>query len=294
MLQEASRHFPQVLLLGNGLNRAFGGENWSKAIESIWKNKAVLHADVKGVPFPLQTVIGTEDKVEEVLKRKPQFMYGLENLDEIKTPLSRLLTLNFDHILTTNYSYEIERVMIPTIDCGGNACARFLAHTGDCKRAESKHLIHAYNQIDYCGHTNRVWHIHGEARKPSSVVIGHYNYGKLLDQYIKELDDRKNIQYERQQSGKAPAISSWLDVFIMGDVYVLRFGFDFSEFDLWWRLNRKKREKAECGRTVLYEPSYGNEVKHALLDTYGVEVKSLGFHAKNCKLQLFGVLLCGN
>lgn len=285
-MHESGSQFPQVLL-GNGLNQGFGGESWSKAIESIWCNKAISREDVKSMPFPLQVVVGTDDQVDTALKRSPGFLYGLESLDRVRAPLESLLKLRFDHILTTNYSYELERVIASAVDRTGRACARFLAHTDGCRRAEPRYLLHTYHQMDYDGHTNRIWHIHGEARKPDSVVIGHYSYGRLLGKYTEELDRRRNSHYERQQEGKPAIIPSWLDAFILGDVYILGFGFDFSELDMWWLLNRKKREKAAHGRTVFYEPSYGKEAKHALLDTYGVEVRNLGFRTEHCNYLSF-------
>ena len=62
--------YPQVLLLGNGLNRAFGGESWEGLIENFWKNDRVSHEDpqVKGIPFPLKVVLGTEDAVDVVIR----------------------------------------------------------------------------------------------------------------------------------------------------------------------------------------------------------------------------------
>lgn len=111
-------------------------------------------------------------------------------------------------------------------------------------------------------------------------MLGHYYYGKLLGKYQKELEKSGNEQYKRQQEGKPVLQDSWLDAFIMGDVYVLGFGFDFSEMDLWWLLNRKKRENAGHGRVYFYEPSYGNELKESLLDVYDVNVIDLGFRTK--------------
>ena len=53
---------------------------------------------------------------------------------------------------------------------------------------------------------------------------------------------------------------------------------DFCEFDLWWLLNRKKREKALHGKVVFYEPERSEDAaKYALLRAYGVEVRHLGF-----------------
>lgn len=155
-----------------------------------------------------------------------------------------------------------------------------MRHTDAVKQAEPKYLLHTYNEVNNQAKTSRVWHIHGEVRKPSSIVLGHYYYGNLLQRYQNELSGRKNKQFEREKDGLPPILDSWLDAFIMGDVYVLGFGFDFSEFDLWWLLNRKFRETAAHGKVIFYEPSFGNELKQSLLDTYGVQVENMGFRTR--------------
>ena len=71
--------------------------------------------------------------------------------------------------------------------------------------------------------------------------------------------------------------NSWIDSFILGDIYVLGFGFGLSEFDLWWLLNRKKREKAAHGKVYFYEPGGDkfNE-KFELLKLLNVEIEHCG------------------
>ena len=71
----------------------------------------------------------------------------------------------------------------------------------------------------------------------------------------------------------------WLDSFIMGNVYILGFGFDFSELDLWWLIKQKKRENAEPhGKVIFYTPEKIQEAgKYALLSAYGVEIRHLDF-----------------
>lgn len=72
-------------------------------------------------------------------------------------------------------------------------------------------------------------------------------------------------------------IRSWIDSFILGDVYILGFGMNFSEFDMWWLLNRKKREKAQHGRVYFYEPGCGGfGEKEELLKLLDVEVIHCG------------------
>ena len=65
---------------------------------------------------------------------------------------------------------------------------------------------------------------------------------------------------------------------IFGDVYVLGFGYDYSEQDLWWLLNRKANEnKIEKGKTYYYEPGNDNRVriKKSLLQVFGVITENL-------------------
>ena len=72
------------------------------------------------------------------------------------------------------------------------------------------------------------------------------------------------------------SFDSWMDYFIMGDVYILGQGFDFSEFDLWWLLLRRKREKANTGKIVYYEPEYRNKYKLLALKALDVDTVSFG------------------
>lgn len=272
---------PQVLLLGNGLNLCFGGSDWKASIGSVWKNPKISAEQAKNIPFPLQVVVGTNDDLDNALREKPDFLYGLDCLDDASQLLRTLACIRFDHILTTNYSYEIERILNSKVDRRGDYCKHLITHTDGSKIAESKYMLHTYNSIQYGNHLHKIWHIHGEARKPNSVILGHYYYGKLLGKYISELDKRKNIQQELQKNAKPPRISSWLDAFIMGDVYILGFGYDFSERDMWWLLNRKKRENAQHGTVIFYEPSYGKGEKFALLEAYGAEIADLECREKN-------------
>lgn len=286
-MEERQIKIPQVLLLGNGLNKAYQGASWNELIESIWVNKRITSNAICDAPFPLQAVIATDDSIDEKLKEKPDSFYGVKSIDEIRAPIDQLLGIGFDHILTTNYSYEIERVACPLVDRDGRYCKKLTAHTGACKNAETRYLLHTYNQLPYGDFINKVWHIHGEMRKPQSVVLGHYYYGKLLGKYMAELDKRGNQQKIRQEKYLPPIMDSWIDAFIMGDVYVLGFGYDFSEMDMWWLLNRKKRENARHGKVVFYEPSFGKELKLSMLDTYGVQTEDLGFRAQGPNYKAF-------
>ncbi len=283
------RRFPAVLLLGNGLNRAYACDSCAKLIEKLWANGRVSKTaqNIGDLPFPMRIVLATDDRVQGAIDSHPELFCGAEDVEPLRAPLDRLLSLDFDHLLTTNYSYEIERVADGRIDRAGKGTDRLMRHTSAVKKAEPKYLLHTYNQVVYGGRTHRVWHIHGEARKPGGIIIGHYYYGQLLTKWMELLRERENRQYRNQQSGEPPIMDSWLDAFILGDVYVLGFGYDLAESDLWWLLNRKKREKAKHGRVIFYEPVGDNGPKHMLLRTMGAEVRSLGYECAPEDYKLF-------
>ena len=86
------------------------------------------------------------------------------------------------------------------------------------------------------------------------MILGHYYYANLLGRMFKYAAENENRYESTARDGKETTINSWLDAFILGDVYVLGFTFDVSEFDLWWLLNRKLREKAPHGKVYFFEP----------------------------------------
>lgn len=280
--------YPQVLLLGNGLNRAFGGGSWRSLIDTLGGNQTLEYRQdlIEKVPFPLQAVLFTKDRIDTTIrKNRASLCLCADDLSDLVKTLKPIWGMGFDHILTTNYSYELECAADSKFD--KRCCHNKTCH-GECpfkaamqytrKHAETHYLLHTYNAVVHEGREQKIWHIHGEARKPDSVILGHYFYGKLLQRYDKLLSERGNKQYARQQNGEPPILESWLDAFIMGDVYILGFGCDFSEWDIWWLLNRKKRERARHGKTVFYEPQCEDlTVKQALLRTYDVDVRNLGF-----------------
>lgn len=96
---------PQVLLLGNGLNRTFGGISWSELMEKIGVREDL--PSKLTCPMPLQAVLVTNDQVHKRMKENKNAFYGSVN-GELMEQLRALLSMGFSDILTTNYSYELE------------------------------------------------------------------------------------------------------------------------------------------------------------------------------------------
>lgn len=314
---------PRVLLLGNGLCRSFGGMSWNKLLDEIKDPKFALEANRYVLPMPLKAaMLAGKDLASKMRKLVTKMSSeGEEGVDwtsfvkttmEMRQRISNLIIDNFDYVLTTNYSYEIEASILGLQTLTPEKI-RLLMNYHEVKNAQNKFLINTYNKANGVP----VWHIHGEARKPDSMIIGSYYYGKLLRRCIERLDGNgddsslakekeaqnyggKTVEFKRNlQKNKAQKIGSWVDAFVLGDVYILGLGMDFSEADLWWLIEYKRNNSKICGRTVFLEPQvnpYGKclideeiDCKHAteyingrlckslLLKSYGVEIDDLGF-----------------
>ena len=269
---------PKVLLLGNGLMRAFDQQSWWDFMKSITVREDM--PEKLNCPNPLQMILRTNDTVGEKMKSKQKEFRKMKLPDEMREMQKKLLTVGFDHILTTNYSYELEETAYPGIAQSDTRLRKITRcfRSEKVKQAERKYLLHTYNEVLCEGVENKIWHIHGEARKPDSMVIGHYYYGNLLRKYQEVLKEKKNLYEIRQKNGELEETNTWLDAFILGDIYVLGFGFDLSEFDLWWLLNRRKRERAKTGNIHFFLPDEsGFQEKDELLKLFDVEIHNCGF-----------------
>lgn len=272
----ASGKFPQVLFLGNGLNQAFGGLSWVKLIESI-AVRDDFQWDQSETPMPLLAILATNNQIKDALKQHKDYFHGTVQTETQKNILTSLLTMGFDDILTTNYSYELEAVGLGKVTIADRDAGK-MQRTTTGTRAETRYLLHTYNEVMCNNVKNSVWHVHGEIRKPDSVTLGHYAYGNLLKRIIIEVENRKNLYEQNQWFKKDTVLDSWIDAFILGDIYVLGCGFGLSEVDLWWLLNRKYTERAAHGNVYFYEIySEKQREKIELLKLMNVEVVSLGF-----------------
>ncbi len=273
MMNSTANRIPKVLLLGNGLNLAYGSRSVS------WKNLITEGTDQNvpdtiTVPLSLEVVLRTGNNALEVLRRRRRELYGRVDTDELRTALRELLSMGFDEILTTNYSYELEEAALGIEEAEDKDLVKLMKSTTGF--IDRKYLLHSFHEVRTESTTNRIWHIHGEARKPSSMILDHYQYGALLNRFVNFCRWR-----ESERGADEPRLAekeSWLDVFLDADVYILGQGFDFAEMDLWWLLNRKNMEKKR--RSVcFYEPKTDREydAKIELMKLYGARPVNLGF-----------------
>ena len=265
---------PKVLLLGNGLNLAYakGALSWQGLLKDGQKSDV---PDNIVVPLSLEVVLRTGDRAKDMMREKSRVLYG-KVTPELKEALDLLLCAGFDEILTTNYGYELESAAFGEEQLSNYRLKKIVRSTTG--RVDRRYLLHTYNEVYSNGAPNRIWHIHGEARKTESMVIDHYHYGSLLNRFINFYRWRGNDYAKFKNYDEIPK-ESWLDAFMTGDVYILGQGFDFAEMDLWWLVNRKKLDKNAGGKIFFYEPKSDREYdsKTELLKIYGVQPLTMGY-----------------
>lgn len=61
---------PQILLLGNGINRAFNSDSWDQLLNSMAEEYGVENAKEYICPETLKAILVTRDRVDEALSIK--------------------------------------------------------------------------------------------------------------------------------------------------------------------------------------------------------------------------------
>ena len=293
---------PQVLLIGNGLERGCEPSipdpkgvteqlSWEELVSAISvKGCAVLsEKENEKIPFPLKysllsvpesAPIGMDKAMID--EEEHRLQSAMNKLSQHSTwRLDALKTLGADHILTTNYSYGLEQSFFP----GKNF---FNPNTRKKHRFNLNPIIKNHKpvrEVNYRMHTgylaknqdgNQVglWHIHGECTVSRGVVLGHDRYGRLLSR-IEKLCDTQNY-FAISKKPEKVSIKSWAELFLYGDIYIVGFGFNLSEFDLWWLMKRKQRERMGPGRVYFYEHPNSNSLTQKMMRAHGAELPNVG------------------
>ena len=268
-LQIDTNRPPRVLFLGNGVLRLSQGTSWSDLL-SLIKLPDREMPDIKDIPLAMQpeAIRGTD--VEEV-QRLIATNIGSQVPHEI---LKELVFMDFDAIITTNYTYEIEDALL-----GGkwSDSKRKSSHTTLYGSSHVRHNTYKCNLIkDINGREIPVFHIHGELSRKHSMVLSYYSYADAVYHLI-EMNKRRQNEYEEHQKDNVPlTVQGWLDYFLLGEVFAIGFGFDLSEFDIWWAAERKNREKANNGRLHAYMiSSEKNTAQSVMFSIMGIDERYL-------------------
>lgn len=279
---------PQVLLYGNGLERAEGQLGWGELLNALrapgvpelvdgdprWDTPFPLLYQLLSTPVPGPPTL-TRDDVEAEEKRLRD---GLSKLYSGHIALlDKLPELCADHVLTTNYTYCLESTFLPRRNFSigrARTASRFclLPEVGGRPHSETCYRLHTgYLAANSDGSPVGLWHVHGEASVASGVIVGHDRYGRLL---ARAQGCCPRSYRGRPQDPVTRAFTSWPELFLFGDVYVIGLGMEMCETDLWWLLRRKQRERYADGRVYFFDNGRGHELRNQLLEAHGVTINS--------------------
>lgn len=271
--------YPNVLLLGNGLCRD-GGISWKQLLKDTARkgmDTGKYFDSVSGKCLIPNNIYSLATGIQNDAERHRKYSETMQNsCAYIPADLAEVIRmLNLDAILTTNYTYEIENIFCDGYSSFSEKKKRALSFS-TIEKGDPKYLIYTYNRPSE--NACPIWHIHGEARRPSSMILSHDEYIRYIEKIVEH-----NRKYGRNYEISADNLEmkSWIDYMILGNVYILGFGFDYSELDLWWLLNRCTREKRETGKLIFYEiddpQDSEKRLKHMVInDIKNAEYRSLG------------------
>jgi len=252
-------YIPKVLLTGNGLHRAFEDSNWDKLLKRLSGDRfSDKDWDIlKNLPYPQLAIAATGNHLNTGMKEASRLYVQADVLPGEDRLIKNAVESGFEAILTTNYSYEIEKALCPGFHISIGSASKYRKKTcKDKPKAETTALYH-YLLIPHDNIETVIWHIHGEAATPDSMIIGHYYYGRLLSRiqsYTAETIRRYKIA---ERNGDLFYPRSWVDYILFGNVYIVGQGMDLSEMDLWWLMDCKRLYGK--GTTTLYKPEMKRE-----------------------------------
>lgn len=267
----------RVLFAGNGVAMRIGAANkWDDIIAEFAK-KYVPMIDkelLKKLPYNMQIVAATHDNVDKSMVELCQKLRGITLDEKQKAFGRRILELPFDRIITTNYTYELERSVSEnkTFRC------RYFE-----KKRERDMSLFGYIPVTVGEEEKQIWHIHGHACAPNSVIMGHYFYGKLLSSIQSYISTMLKGWRMRQNLGHDFEIRSWVDSFMTDDVYMVGFGMDLCEADIWWLACCKKRHFPDS-RIYFYVPEWDlpkDDPRRILMNAYGIVIREISCPEKD-------------
>lgn len=269
---------PKILLVGNGLTLSFPD---ATKIDDILINEwAKKHADslpIRGNPlvhhtfwdqaFPMQVVIATNDHVDSCMVELAN-KFKAQTVDpKQKEMIQAILRANFEAILTTNYSLEMERSTIPSMT-EQKIYSQYLVTKIQSKQQTELGIFQG-TKLPYANEPS-LWHIHGTALRKKSMVMGQFYYGKLMSEVVQRAHYVSKLYQQTNSKGVGFSPESWIDYFLIGDVHCIGFSLDMAESDIWWLLSFKKSAFPESSFT-LYERNRSEGIHKLLYEAYNIK-----------------------
>lgn len=246
-----------VIFFGNGLNRVSEGLDWGKLI------KEVSGPDyIEGLSNTLQyDIVFLRNKLKyegdsSVSPEENDFKKGLadeiiksQKNTQISEVYQKLAAMPVEDYITTNYEYCLEDALMANGYDNANESEkeqyRFIPYIKES--VYSLHRCHAFIKKDGAKvKIKRIWHIHGEAKNPASIMLGYNHYGSTLGRMADYYNGKDLYKSLGTLQKRLPSLStnepkSWIDLFYSKNIYIIGYGLDNAEIDIWWLLGKRAR-----------------------------------------------------
>lgn len=266
----------RILLVGNGFNLlSNGGTSWNELLNQLAGAPKTQHEEEvrSAKPFTLW--------FEEIASKQGRRDLKQVIADFLKEQMKpnrqqkELMALDFEHILTTNYDYNLENSTGQQWDSNFPARETF------------------YSLFRRRSHGDRhVWHIHGELDTVGSIMLGHEQYSGYIHKIrnfltsgvettAKERGGKPYLsKFSRKQGSTKDHVENWVDLFLEHEVHIVGFGLDYTENHLWNLITEKQRLKKKgfsIAQAVFHRcsgerQSTVDEARLSILSALGVEV----------------------
>lgn len=218
-----------ALLIGNGLNRCYEDNDsqisWSSLLQKIADHHEVAFISKNSFPLEFECLVNSICEKKDLLfdkvltDAKKTIATHVESLMPPNNSIHyRFMDLPIDEIMTTNYDYVLERAISPDEPF-------FSTDTATKYSLRRKAAFH----------NKQFHHIHGEARKPSTLCLGYEHYAGYLANMRDYVKNTAKMQTALQQ-GNLSRNDSWIDLFFTHDIHIVGLTLDVCEIDLWWLL----------------------------------------------------------
>lgn len=262
-----------TILYGNGFNRLNDVDSWENLVHVIddsndnyrVPNTLQYEGKVLSVPFETKAMLRTSDgkilttsdhKILTVRERS-ETIIKKEIANQMRAYKSndlfdKLLQLNIDHYITTNYDYVADDSLLRM---------NYTENLLERDKSESLFSIHRKKSYVKDDDKKYLWKIHGELSNIGSIMLGYYHYCSYVGQIKKylmgeyEFAKRKEMGIIPQIEDRLPItpnnILSWIDLFFMSNLYIIGLGLNYEEIDLWWILTIRKRLVQKLGKNII-------------------------------------------
>ena len=266
----------KILLVGNGFNLVSdGGASWNALLNKLAGTPKTIHEEEVRAAKPFTLWF---EAVASGTSRRDLKQSIAEFLEKRLSPNKHhkdLMALGFEHILTTNYDYNLE------VAAGGGWMPNFPAREN----------FYSLFRRRTAGNRH-IWHIHGELDNVESIMLGHEQYSGYIHKIRSFLTS--GIETNAKSRGGKPYISKfsqknrssvvdvecWVDLFLEHEVHIIGFGLDYTENHLWNLITEKQRLKKKglsIAKAVFHRcsdkgQSTTDEARLSILSSLGVKV----------------------